>query len=512
MKEDAMDPPMNKHEQHGPAVSQQSASRFVDSLAAVLKQGGIVRDQAVLEEYSSDHSFVAPCRPLLLVFPEQKSDVQAIVRSAAENGVPLTPVSSGPPRFHGDTVPAPEAAVVDFSRMNRVLKIDPVNRCAMVEPGVGYGPLIAELKKHGLRLNIPLLPRANKSVVASRLEREPCLIPKYQFDYVDPLLTLEVVYGTGDIFRTGSASGPGDLDSLRTDMVNPWGPGWIDYVRFLSGAQGTMGLVTWAVTKAEVLPSLQKLYFIPIEDVGALAAPMIRLLARRVVDECLALNNVNLAAILAETWPGDFEELKANLPPWTVLACVSGYRRRPEERVEIQEKYLKNICEESGLKAHSTLPGAEGREGVLLELLSGAWEKEPYWKLRRKGSCRDIFFLTTLSKVVSFIGLMNEVARQHRYPVGDIGGYVQPMVQGRGCHCEFHLPCDPSDPAGTAHLKRLFMDASEALLNHGAFFSRPYGPWAEMVYRGLVEEKDALRRLKSVFDPDNVLNPGRLCF
>lgn len=507
-----MNPSRNDKKQHGPNTLQKSAARFADSLASVLKQDCIVRDPAVLDEYSNDHSFVAPCRPLLLVFPESKSDVQAIVRSACENGVPLTPVSSGAPRFHGDTVPAREAVVVDFSRMNQIIKIDSLNRCVMVEPGVGYGPLIAELRKHGLRLNMPLLPRANKSVVASRLEREPGLIPKYQFDYLDPLLTLEVVYGTGDIFRTGSASGPGDLDTLRTDMVNPWGPGSIDYVRFLSGAQGTMGLVTWAVTKAEVLPSLQKLYFIPIKDISVLTAPMIRLLKQRVVDECLALNNVNLAAILAETWPDDFEFLKANLPPWTVLACVSGYKRRPEERVEIEERYLKSICAELGLKAHSALPGAEGKEKALLDLLSGAWEKEPYWKLRRKGSCRDIFFLTTLSKAASFIRLMDEVARKHRYPVGDIGGYVQPMVQGRGCHCEFHLPCDASDPAEAAELKKLFMDASEALINHGAFFSRPCGPWAAMVYDTLIEEKDALRRLKGVLDPNNILNPGKLCF
>jgi FAD/FMN-containing dehydrogenase len=485
----------------------EATGRFKDSLARFVKPGNIVSDPAVLDGYSKDCSFVARGNALLLVYPENTEEVQGIVQLARESKMPLIPVSSGPPRFNGDTVPGQGGVIVDFSRMNHIVKIDSINRCAILEPGVSYGQLIPELSKLGLKLNIPLLPRASKSVIASRLEREPTLMPKYQVDYVDPLLGLELVYGTGDVFRTGSASGPATLDK-----VNPWGPGSIDYVKFLSGAQGTMGLVAWAATKTEVLPSLRKIYLIPISDVHKLSAPMIGLLSRRVVDECLALNRWNLATMLAENWPEDFRELSARLPFWMVIVCISGYKRRPEERMDIQERYLKDICEKLGLSPQATLRGAEGREGMLLELLSGPWEKEPYWKLRHKGSCRDIFFLTTLSKVARFIELMKEVAVRHHYPAQDIGCYVQPMVQGRGCHCEFNLPCDETNPEELARVEKLFVDASETLLENGAFFSRPYGPWADMAYGRCAEGVTALRKLKGVFDPDNILNPGKLCF
>jgi len=471
-----------------------------------------VTDPTILESYSRDCSFVPRATPLFLVYPESKEEVQGIVRLVNESRVPLVPVSSGVPRFHGDTIPSQSGVIVDFSKMKRIMKIDPINRCAMVEPGVTYGELIPELKKQGLKLNIPLLPRASKSVVTSRLEREPNLIPKYQYDYVDPLLTLGVVYGTGDDLRTGSASGPGALETIKADKVNPWGPGMIDYFRFLTGAQGTMGLVTWAMTKTEVLPYLQKLYFIPIEDPGKLTVPMNRLLRQRVVDECLVLNNVNLAAILAEDWPSDFKELKANLPPWTIMVCIAGYQRRPEERINIMEKYLVDICKDLGLKLQTTLPGAEGKESTVLELLSAPWEKEPYWKLRYKGSCHDIFFLTTLSKAPEFIELMKRVVARYRYPSDDIGCYIQPMVQGRGCHCEFNLPCDQSNVEELAEVKKLFIDASETLVKNGAFFSRPYGPWADMVYSRYAEGAAVLKKLKGIFDPNNILNPGKLCF
>jgi DNA-binding NtrC family response regulator len=157
------------------------------------------------------------------------------------------------------------------------------------------------------------------------------------------------------------------------------------------------------MTKVEILPLLQKLYFIAVEDISQLAEPMIKLLRQGVVDECLALNNVNLAAMLAEDWPEDFEELKSNLPPWTIITCVAGYQRRPEERLSIQERYLKSICEEFGFKPQPTLRGAEGKEDIILKLLSNPWNKEPYWKLCYKSSCHDIFFLSTLSKVLSLL-------------------------------------------------------------------------------------------------------------
>ena len=53
------------------------------------------------------------------------------------------------------------------------------------------------LAKNDFRLSTPLLPRANKSVVASLLERQPTLVPKYQWTLPEPLRCLEVVWGNG---------------------------------------------------------------------------------------------------------------------------------------------------------------------------------------------------------------------------------------------------------------------------------------------------------------------------
>jgi FAD/FMN-containing dehydrogenase len=273
-----------------------------------------------------------------------------------------------------------------------------------------------------------------------------------------------------------------------------------------------MGLVTWAITKVEAMPALQKLHFIPLEDVETVTGLMNQLLRKRVPDECLAVNRVNLAAILAENWPDDFIGLKSTLPAWTILVCISGYTRRPEERIAIQERYLHAICEEFKARPSTSLQGAEGKEEAVLNLLNNPWSAEPYWKLRVKGGCHDIFFLTTLGKAPGLCRVMEQVKVTHSFPEGDFGSYIQPMVQGRGCHCEFNLFCDDSDEGEYQRTKRFFFEASEALMKNGAFFSRPYGPWAQLVYQDQSEEVAALRKLKKIFDPSAILNPGKLCF
>jgi glycolate oxidase len=97
-------------------------------------------------------------------------------------------------------------------------------------------------------------------------------------------------------------------------------------------------------------------------------------------------------------------------------------------------------------------------------------------------------------------------------PAEDIGIYLQPRQQGVNCHCEFMLPYNPGDAAETARLQDLYAKASAELINQGAFFSRPYGIWADMAFARDAQTTKVLKNIKSTFDPNGVLNPGKLCF
>lgn len=469
-------------------------------------------DPQVLRAFASDASGRNGLPPSRVLYPASRADVQAIVQEAIRTRTPLVPVSSGPPHFHGDTVPVRGGVVVDFSRMNRVLRIDRPSRSVRIEPGVSYGELIPALREQGLRLSLPLLPRANKSVVASRLEREPVTTPKYQYDDLDPLLTLEVVYGTGEDFRTGSACGPGTLETLKADLVNPWGPGSIDYFRLLSGAQGTMGLVTWATCKTEILPTRQQLLFLHADDPARLLPPLDMLLRRRVPDECVVLNRAALATLLAADDLRDYAALRDALPAWSALLVVAGYERRADERVALYAGTLRTLAGGLGMTPTTSLPGAAGREAEILRLLGAAWTQGPDWRLRLTGSSRELLFLAPLSRMPRLQLVLRECATRHGVDLRDAACHLQPTVQGRGCHCEWVFPRAPDDAAAAAKLDAFLGEAAGALARAGAFFSRPYGEWARIAYDDQPGGAAALRRLKAVFDPHGLLNPGRLCF
>ena len=119
------------------------------------------------------------------------------------------------------------------------------------------------------------------------------------YDYGEPTQSLEVVWPTGEVFRCGSASVNGFPDS-KSRGANPSGPG-LDFYRFVQGAQGTMGIVTWISLKAESIPTMDKIFFAPVYDLPYAMEFLYRILPRRIGQECLLLNNTDLAAIAART-------------------------------------------------------------------------------------------------------------------------------------------------------------------------------------------------------------------
>ena len=98
------------------------------------------------------------------------------------------------------------------------------------------------------------------------------------------------------------------------------------------------------------------------------------------------------------------------------------------------------------------------------------------------------------------------------FPPADLGVYLQPQHQGVAIMSSSSLPFDPED-AGRGRARARFHDeASARLIGDGAYFSRPYGSWAAPVYDRDPASTAALRKVKRIFDPNGIMNPGKLCF
>lgn len=484
-----------------------------EKLSKILGVRNVSHNPAVLDAYSSDISFVNSMRPACVVKPKDSGEVQKIVKLANKTRTPLVPVSSGAPHFRGDTVPSSAGAViVDLCRMKKVIFVDRPRRVAMVEPGVTFGELIPKAKKEGLRLNMPLLPRKSKSVVGSMLEREPVTMPKYQWDISDPLACTDVFFGTGDEFRTGQAAGPGTIkEQWKVGGVQkaPYGPGTASWHRLVQGAQGTMGIVTWASLRCELLPSLEEPFVVNATSLNALLELTSWLIRLRIVNECFIINSTNLAAIFAKEWPEGYRRIKETLPPWTLFYTVAGYEYLPEERVDSYIKDITEITQRLGVEAVKAA-GSVSANDILKSVQQPS--PEPYWKLGLKGACQDVFFMTIDDRLEGQISSMTDLAGKSGYPVSDMGVYIQPVVQGTGCHCEFNLFYDPGNPTEKNCVRGLSAQATRDLMARGAFFSRPYGENTGMILNRDAATVAVLHKLKNIVDPNNIMNPGKICF
>ena len=463
-----------------------------------------------LSRYASDHSLVPPGRPDLIVRPKDAQEVSAVIIWANTNNIPVVPVSSRV-HFHGCTIPKQGGIILDLVRLNRVLEIDLDNRRVRIEPGVTWQKLTEALAKKGMRMIMPLLPHADRSVVTDFLERE--VTTNTVYDYGEPLQSMEVVWPTGEIFRMGSASVNGYPDSLSKG-ANPSGPG-LDFYRFLQGAQGTMGVVTWANVKIESIPKIDKVYFAALEDLSCGVDLLYRILPRRIGQEVLLLNNIDLAAIAAQSDPVEFERLAGVLPPWTLVLVISGLNRRPEEKVAYEEKFLSEVVKNEfpSLVFTDNLPGFPGLGRMLLPLLRNPWPADrPYWKSGWQGGSQSLFFMAKPVDAPNYVNVVEAMAAQYGYPLSEIGAYLQPIEHNRACQLEFTVFYDPTDAGETAVVAGLYQAAAQALMAEGALFTRPYGALAPLIYERAAGYRTALLRVKKVFDPKNIMNPGNLCF
>lgn len=442
------------------------------------------------------------------------AELIARIRAARVDGQPVVPISSAPPHQRAWLALPKGVQILDFSGMKQVMKIDRRNRVALLEPGVSFEELATRVKGHGLRLMTPLLPRRGKSVLAAYLDREPTIQPRYQWDLSDPLLCLEIVFGTGDLIRTGSAGGPGSLEQqwqAGEFQKGPMGPGQNDWMKLVQGAQGSIGLATWCSVKCEVQPRVQRLALAGAANLEPLVEASYRQFHGKLTDIHFLVDRGALAALLA----GDrreHEQVLRDAAPWNLIYSVSGIEHFPEERAAYFAREAQREVEAEGARLQA--PPLLG-ENELLELLTDAEAQtrrfgETQWRDRARGAHGSVYFQTTMDRAGPLIRCFDEIAREAGIDAARIGRYLQPQLGGRCCHLEFIVAADGAEPQDVERVRGFCARAAVPLIEAGAFFSRPHGEWAEPAMRAAGSSRWIFQEMKKIFDPDGILSPGRL--
>lgn len=477
-------------------------SNFEGFLSALDQQIEVTTEPKELKKYiSKNNSRMTVCQPEAILYPVSVEQVEKAMQLANEYEVPVTVRSSqGVESMTGSSLPSVEGSVIiNLSKMNRIIHIDALNDMAIVEAGVTYDQLNKELKKEGLYMEHPLAVRAEKSIIASLLDRDPVLTAKHLWDVPDPLCAMKMVFGNGRLFGSGSAAGPGTLEEMLEAgcaMNQAQGPVWLDLGRVITGSQGTLAVVCWASVKVKKIGSCHQMTYVQSDDIDKLGEYASHVIRRRLGEEAVFLNRkglVNVFDIMPET--------AAKMPEWTYISSARGYNYFPEEYMNNQILDMADKAKEFGLELRTEVDGFDNED--LWKKMNAASKKNAYWKQKDGIEIVDIFSLNTIDVISKFSKLAEKTVEKIGQDPKDLVIYAQPSQMARNCHIEFVISAgekaeELEDVLGTV------------LLDNNAFFSRPYGSLEPKVYEKYKAQRHFMPAIKKMLDEKGILNPGKL--
>ena len=477
--------------------------------------------------YSSDAGLTR-IPPLAVAFPRTPEQAIAAFDLARAHGVPLTARGGGTSCASNAIGPG---LVLDFSRhMNRVISIDPEARTATVEPGCVGSTLQAASAKHGLRFG-PDPSSQNRATIAGMVANNACGPHATAWGRTsDNIVSLDCVDGQGRRFTAtishdaALSDVPGlaslidsNLAPIRTELgrfkrqvsgyslehLTP--EGGRNLAAMLTGTEGTLVLILSITVRLVPLPDAPVLaalgYRSMIEaadDVPALLthSPLaVEGMDRRLVDVVRAHKGPGAVPALpeGEGWllvevgaPG--EDITASLERARALCADSAAIDTVVYPPGVQASALWRIrADGAGLGGRTPPDGAGGGD-------QQAWpgfEDAAVPPENLGAYLRD------------FTALMEEF---------DIDGLLYGHF-GDGCvHVRLAMPLDT--PEGVAHSRAFLQSAARICTAHGGSVSgehgdgRARGELLRFMYSP--EMLDLFARVKHVFDPDNLLNPGVL--
>jgi glycolate oxidase subunit GlcD len=214
-------------------------SELVAALARIVGPRWVRHRRAELATYTMDGLPTRESYPGVVVMPGSGAEVREVVRLLHLTAVPFVARGAGT-GLSGGAVADPDAVLIALTRMNRILRVDPVTRRAILQPGVINARLSEAAAAHGLHYVPDPSSQAACTVggnVAENAGGPHCL--KYGVT-TNHVVELEVVLPDASVIRLGSPQG------------DPWGP---DLVGLFVGSEGMFGIAVEITVRLEPLPA-----------------------------------------------------------------------------------------------------------------------------------------------------------------------------------------------------------------------------------------------------------------
>jgi glycolate oxidase subunit GlcD len=451
--------------------------KVVRALARVVGRRNVLTEPADLLLYSYDSS-TARGRPEAVVLPAATEEVSGVVKVCARHGIPFVARGAGT-NLSGGSVAPRGGVVIQLSRMNRVLEVDIANQRAVVETGVINLDLQDMLAPHGLQFCPDPASQKVSTIggnVAENAGGPHCL--KYGVT-TNHVVGLTVVLPSGEVRRFGGKA----LD---------W-PGY-DLVGLFVGSEGTFGIATEMVLRLRPLPESAQTVLGIFERLEAAADAVSGIIESGMLPAALeVMDRATVEAVEASFPTGLPTDAEAVL-----LIELDGLT----EALDGQAERCAEICREAGAR--------EVRRGRTEE------ERERLWSARRStfGAharlCPSILVndaTVPRTRIPEVVRKMQEIEQKHGVHVGRI------FHAGDG-NLHTNIFFDRDDAGSMERAEAAQVEIFELCAGVGGTITGEHGTGAEKpgFMRLMYSEADieAQRKLREVFDPMKIANPGKV--
>jgi glycolate oxidase len=448
------------------------------ALRQIVPGEGVIASEAERRAYESDGLTAYHQLPMVVVLPSLVEQVSAVLRYCQENGVKVVPRGAGT-SLSGGALPLADGVLLGMGKFNRILEIDYANRCVVAQPGVTNLAITQAVEKAGFYY----APDPSSQIactiggnVAENSGGVHCL--KYGVT-TNNLLGLEIVLMDGEVIRLGGKH----LDAAGYDLLG-----------IMTGSEGLLGVVTEVTVRILPKPTTARallIGFATTDDAGECVAAVIaagiipggmEMMDRPAIHAAEAFVNVG--------YPLDVEAL--------LIVELDG----PPAEVEHLTGRVSSIAREH----HATEIRLSRDEAERLAFWSGRKAAFPaVGRISPDYYCMD--GTIPRGRLVEVLSRIRALSDQHGLAVANVfhagDGNLHPLVL-----------YDANQPGEIERAEAFGTDILRLCVEVGGVLTGEHGVGVEKrdLMGTMFDESDLAhqQRLKCAFDPDGLLNPGKV--
>lgn len=458
-------------------MSERLPTELEHSLRAILGDDALLLDQAERIVYGYDNSNHRGL-PAAVALPTETEQVAAVVRACRQHRFPIVARGRGT-NTTGASIAVQGGLVVGFERMNRLLALEPADRLAVVQPGLINADLQTAAAARGLFWP-PDPTSAGFSSIGGNLACNAGGPRAVKYGACrDTVLGLVAVTGRGETIRCGGATSKAAAG--------------YDFTRFIIGSEGTLALIVEATLALTPLSSARVTLRALYRDVVSAAAAVARLMAQPHTPSMLEFMDGDCVRLAREVGGAD-------IPPAGALLMIEA--DGDPRALPIAAEALTRAASGDGLIALDHARDEAERE----TLFAARKALSPALRTLAPGKINEDV-VVPVSRIPDLVAGVRAMAERSRLPVVSFGH------AGNG-NLHVNILYQPDDPDQAARAEALLPDLFDLALRLGGTLSGEHGIGLDKrAFMARAHDPATLammRAVKMAFDPDGILNPGKL--